>query len=150
MKIEQKVIIEAPLANVWDAIIDHEKFGRWFHCKLDQPFEEGQPSTGMMTYPGYEHVKWEAKVIAIEHEKSIEFSWPGYVDGESVDLSQSPWLRGKFVVEATADGTLLTITESGFDKLPSAVAEKAFGQCKQGWEIQAENIKEYVMGQLKG
>lgn len=144
MIIEQKVAIEAPLAKVWDAIIDHQKFGQWFRCKLDQPFEEGKWSTGTMTVPGAEHVKWEAKVLTIKHQKSIEFSWPGYIEDDSIDLSNEPWLRGKFVLEPTATGTLLTITESGFEQWTSTIAEKVIRQNKQGWKIQAGYIKEYI------
>jgi hypothetical protein len=47
-------------------------------------------------------------------------------------------------LEPTTTGTLLTITESGFEKLPAAIAEKAMQQNKQGWEIQARHISEYV------
>ena len=145
MIIEQKVVIDAPLTKVWDAIIDYKKFGQWFRCKLDQPFEEGKRSTGMITFPGAEHVKWEAKVLTIKQEKSIEFSWPCYIEDESIDLSKGAWLHGKFELEPTATGTLLTIIESGFEQLPSTIAEKAIQQNKQGWEIQAGHIKEYLL-----
>lgn len=144
MKIEQIVEFETQLAKVWDVIIDHNKFGQWFCCKLDQPFEEGKLSTGRMTYPGTEHIKWEAKVIRIRNEKSIEFSWPAYIDDESIDLSKESWLHGKFDLAPTTTGTLLTITESGFENLPLDIAEIAMRQNKQGWEIQARQISEYV------
>lgn len=144
MKIERTIEINAPLAKVWDAIIDHKKFGEWFKCKLDQPFKEGEMSTGMMTYPGVEHVKWEAKIIKIEAEKCLEFSWPPYVEDESIDLSNEPWLNCKFELKSIPDGTQLSITESGFDKLSPRIRDDARRGNEKGWEIQAGHITEYV------
>ncbi len=144
MKIVQTIEIEAPLATVWKAIIDHRKFGEWFRCKLDQPFAAGEWSTGMMTYPGSEHVKWEAKVLRIEQEKCLEFTWPPYVPDESVDLANEPWLHCTFELQATDDGTRVTITESGFEKLSPAIRDEARRGNEQGWEIQAGHIRDYV------
>lgn len=144
MKIERKVKINASKSKVWEAIIDHKKFGEWFRCKLDQPFAEGEMSTGMMTYPGAEHVKWEAKVIKIEFEKCLEFSWPPYIEDESVDLSNEPWLDCRFELESIPDGTLLTIIESGFEKLSHAIRDDARRGNEQGWDIQSRHVLEYV------
>lgn len=144
MKIERKVEIKAPISKVWDAIIDHEKFGEWFRCRLDQPFKEGEMSTGMMTFPGAEHVKWVAKVIRIDAEKCLEFSWPPYVADETIDLSNEPWMDCRFELEQTSDGTLLTITESGFEKLSAAIRDDARRGNEQGWDIQSGHILEYV------
>lgn len=144
MKIVQTVEIDAPIARVWDAIIDHNKFGEWFRCRLDQPFAEGEMSTGMMTYPGSEHVKWLAKVIRIEPGKSLEFTWPPYVPDESVDLSKEPWMHCRFELEEVSGRTRLTITESGFDKLSPAIRDDARRSNTEGWKIQAGHITEYV------
>lgn len=68
--------IAAPVEKVWDALIDHEKFGIWFRVALDQPFAVGQASTGHMTYPGYEDYRWEARVVAIEPMTRFAYEWP--------------------------------------------------------------------------
>lgn len=144
MKIEKEVVIKAPISKLWDAIVDYKKFGEWFRCKLDQPFEEGEMSTGMMTFPGAEHVKWVAKVIRIENEKCLEFSWPPYVQDESIDLANEPWLNCKFELEIVPEGTRLKITEAGFDRLSSTIRDDALSGNEYGWEIQAGHIVEYV------
>jgi hypothetical protein len=61
-RIEKRIEVKAPVSRVWRALTDHREFGEWFRVKLDGPFAPGQPSTGHMTYPGYEHVKWNAVV----------------------------------------------------------------------------------------
>jgi uncharacterized protein YndB with AHSA1/START domain len=57
-KIEKQVEIAAPVAKVWDALTDYEKFGTWFRVKLEGPFVAGEVSRGYITWPGYEHLKW--------------------------------------------------------------------------------------------
>src|ERR1700733_9919466 len=67
--IEKQIEIKAPLARVWRAFTHHEEFGAWFRVKLEGPFVAGEVSRGYITWPGYEHLKWEAVVQTMEPEK---------------------------------------------------------------------------------
>ena len=64
-RIEKAIILKAPRARVWKALTDHEEFGAWFLARLDTPFVEGQVVRGQMTYPGYEHMPFEAEVVRL-------------------------------------------------------------------------------------
>jgi hypothetical protein len=44
----------------------------------------------------------------------------------------------------TADGTRLTVTEAGFEKIPPERRDEAFRMNDEGWGIQMENIREYL------
>ncbi len=77
-RIEKRIELKAPLSRVWRALTDHREFGEWFRGKLDGPFVPGQISRGQITYPGYEHVKWEAVVQKMEPERLFSFTWPHY------------------------------------------------------------------------
>ena len=68
-RIEKRIEIDAPVSRVWRAITDHVEFGEWFRVKLEGPFVAGRVSRGRITYPGYEHVRWEAVVQRIEPER---------------------------------------------------------------------------------
>src|SRR5439155_16304217 len=68
-RIEKTVELKAPVARVWKALTDHKAFGTWFRVNLDGPFAPGGVSRGHITYPGYEHLKWEAVVQKIEPER---------------------------------------------------------------------------------
>jgi len=74
-RIEKQIELKAPISKVWRALTDHREFGEWFRVKLEGPFVPGQVSRGQITYPGYEHLKWEATVQKMEPEKL--FSLPG-------------------------------------------------------------------------
>ena len=41
-KVEKQIEIAAPVAKVWDALTDAEKFGTWFRVKLEGPFVAGE------------------------------------------------------------------------------------------------------------
>lgn len=145
-RIEKRIDLKAPVSRVWRAITDHREFGEWFRVKIDGPFKPGQVSTGQVTYPGYEYLKWEAVVQKMESEKLFSFTWhPAAVDAKK-DYSKEPSTLVEFRLEKTANGTRLTVTESGFDKIPSERRLEAFRMNEGGWEIQMKNIENYVAG----
>ena len=146
--IEKRIELKAPISRVWRALTDHREFGEWFRVKIDGPFVAGQVSRGHMTYPGYEHVKWEAVVQKMEHERLFSFTWPHPKSFEKTDqpqdYSQEPSTLVEFRLEKTASGTLLTVTESGFDQLPDDRRLEAFRRNEGGWTQQIKNVESYV------
>jgi uncharacterized protein YndB with AHSA1/START domain len=144
-RIEKTIELKATVARVWRALTDHQEFGEWFRAKLDGPFEVGKVSRGQVTYPGYEHMKWEATVQVLEPERLFSFSWCPNADDPDVDSSIAPQTLVEFRLESTSDGTRLFITESGFDSLPDDERRvNALRRNTQGWNAQAKNITDYV------
>jgi uncharacterized protein YndB with AHSA1/START domain len=143
-RIEKRIELHAPISRVWRALTDHHEFGEWFRVKLDGPFVAGQKSTGHMTYPGYEHIKWQAMVQKIEPERLFSFTWHPYGIDPKVDYSKEPPTLVEFRLEKTATGTLLVLTESGFDKVPAGRRDEAFRMNDGGWTEQMKNIEKYV------
>jgi uncharacterized protein YndB with AHSA1/START domain len=143
-RIEKRIELKAPVARVWRALTDHREFGEWFRVKIDGPFVPGEVSRGNVTYPGYEHLKWEAVVKAMEPERLFSFTWhPAAVDPK-MDYSKEPQTLVEFRLEKTADGTRLTVTESGFDKIPAGRRPEAFRMNEGGWAEQMKNIERYL------
>jgi Activator of Hsp90 ATPase homolog 1-like protein. len=101
-------------------------------------------STGHITYPGYEHLKWEAVVVKMEPEKAFSFTWHPYGIDPKVDYSKETPTLVEFKLEKTENGTLLLLTESGFDKVPAHRREEAFRMNDGGWTQQMKNIEEHV------
>ncbi|HXZ39488.1 MAG TPA: SRPBCC family protein [Terriglobales bacterium] len=147
-RIEKQIELKAPLSRVWRALTDYREFGQWFRVKLDGPFVQGQVSQGNITYPGYEHVKWYAVVQRIEPERLFSFTWPHPKSLDraeySGDYSNDPTTLVEFRLEKTKNGTLLRITESGFDQLPGDLRLEAFRRNEGGWTEQMKNIEAYV------
>ena len=143
-RIEKKIALAAPVSRVWRALTDHREFGEWFRVKIDGPFKAGEVSRGHITYPGYEHIQWEAVVQEIEPERLFSFTWHPYAVDPNKDYSKEPPTLVEFRLEKTAEGTLLTVTESGFDKIPSHRRIEAFRMNESGWAEQVKNIAAYV------
>ena len=143
-KIEKVVELQVPPERVWRALTNHEEFGTWFRVKLDGPFKVGSVSTGKMTYPGYEHYPWLATVERMEPESLFSFRWHDFDETSTVDVSRQPTMLVEFRLEGIPNGTRLTITESGFSAIPNPRRMEVFRSNTEGWNIQAQNIADYV------
>jgi uncharacterized protein YndB with AHSA1/START domain len=143
-RIEKRIELAAPISRVWRALTDYREFGQWFGVKLEGPFRAGQVSRGHITHPGYEHVKWEAVVQKMEPERLFSFTWHPYAIDPKIDYSEETPTLVEFRLEGTASGTLLLVTESGFDTIPSHRRLEAFRMNDGGWAQQLKNIEKHV------
>jgi uncharacterized protein YndB with AHSA1/START domain len=143
-RIEKRIELKAPVARVWRALTDHREFGQWFRVKLDAPFQPGRVSQGQITYPGYEHVKWQVTVQAMEPERLFSFRWHPYAVDAAIDYSKEPTTLVEFRLEAAAGGTLLIVTESGFEAIPKGRRFEAYRMNDGGWSAQLKNIEQHV------
>jgi uncharacterized protein YndB with AHSA1/START domain len=135
-RIERKIMLKAPRARVWRALSNAEEFGAWFGVELKgKTFAAGQRVKGNVTYPGYERM---------EPENLLSWRWhPSPIDS-SVDYSQEPTTLVVFELKEAEGGTLLSVVESGFDKIPAARRAEAFRLNSRGWDGQMENIAKHV------
>lgn len=143
-RIEKQIDLRAPVARVWRALTDYREFGQWFRVKLEGPFVVGKPTRGNITYPGYEHLIMEVITQKMEPERLFSFHWHPYAIDPKVDYSKEPPTLVEFLLEKSAIGTLLTLTESGFDSIPAARRDLAFRMNSGGWEAQLKNINAHV------
>ena len=143
-QIEKRIELQVPVSRVWRALTDYREFGEWFRVKLDGPFAPGQVSHGQITYPGYEHLRWEAVVQRMEPEWLFSFTWPPYSVDPYIDYSKETPTLVEFRLEKTTSGTLLLLTESGFDKIPSERRLEAFRMNDGGWTEQMKNIENHI------
>jgi uncharacterized protein YndB with AHSA1/START domain len=166
-RIEKRVTLRAPVSRVWRAIADAREFGRWFGFTLDGDFAPGKRMKGtfdgtldeatIIEYqkrlglrPSAVKLPDESAVFCtverIEPERYFSFRWIPYGIDAEADPDNEPTTLVEFRLEAVAEGTLLTIVESGFDQVPAHRRERAFRMNEGGWAGQAENLKKYVEG----
>ena len=146
-RIERQILLAAPRSKVWHALVDAESFGDWFGVNLKgQRFVVGETTRGHITYPGYEHLVCEMQVERIEPERLFAYRWHPYAVDPAVDYSREPTTLVEFTLEAHADGILLRLVESGFDRIPLARRAEAFRMNSGGWDEQMQNIRHYLAG----
>src|SRR5262249_17854219 len=74
----------------------------------------------------------------------FSFTWHPYAIDPAVDYSTEPTTLVEFTLEPDGGGTVVTLTESGFDGIPKERRFEAFRMNDNGWTIQMTNIKRHV------
>ena len=154
-RIEKQIVLRAPRSRVWRALSNAEEFGRWFGVRFDGPFRAGAPLTGKMIptevdaevakmQKPYEGRPFEFTVESIEPERRLSFRWHPFAIEPGVDYSAEPTTLIEFTLEDAPGGVLLTIRESGFDRIPLARRAKAFEANEGGWSKQLSLIEKYL------
>jgi len=147
-RIERSVLINAAPSRVWRALTNAEEFGGWFGVALKgKTFAAGQPVQGHITIAGYEHVLFDVVIERVEPETLFSYRWHPYAVDPAVDYSKEPTTLVEFTLKPAGAGTLLTVVESGFDKIPVARRAEAFRMNDGGWQGQMANIEKYVSSQ---
>jgi uncharacterized protein YndB with AHSA1/START domain len=143
-RIHKQIHLKAPRSRVWRALTDYREFSAWFGVKLESPFVAGETTSGQITIPGYEHIRMEATVQKLEPERYFSYTWHPYAIEAGVDYSKETPTLVEFTLEEKGGETLLTVTESGFAKIPAHRRDKAFRMNEDGWTEQLKNIEEHV------
>jgi len=154
-RIEKKILLRAARERVWRAISDAKQFGSWFGVKFEGQFAAGARMTGKIVPTTveaesgerknpHEGMAFECLVDRVEPMRLFSLRWHPLAVEPGVDYSKEPTTLVEFVLEEVAGGTMLTITESGFDRIPLERRAKAFASHEQGWSVQITRIEKYV------
>lgn len=154
-RIEKKVLLRAPIDRVWRAVSDSRELGTWFGVRFDGPFVAGARITGTIVptqvdaevarmQKPYEGRAFDWTVDRVEPPRLISFRWHPFAIEPGVDYSHEPTTLVVFELEEVAGGTLLRVTESGFDRIPLARRAKAFGANEGGWAAQMTLVEKYL------
>jgi uncharacterized protein YndB with AHSA1/START domain len=154
-RIAKKVLLRAPRARVWRAISDSKEFGTWFGVRFDGPFAADQrmigkivptavdPEVAKLQEP-HEGMTFEFAIDRIEPQTLFSFRWHPYAVDSSVDYTKEPSTLVVFELQEVAGGTILTVTESGFDRIPIERRASAFAANEGGWTHQMKLIENYL------
>lgn len=143
-RIEKRIQVRAPRARVWRALANANEFGAWFGVKLEGDFAARTTVRGRLTIPGYDHLTLELQVERIEPEHYFSYRWHPYAIDPKADYTAEPTTLVEFRLEEIADGTALTIVESGFDRIPLARQAEAYRMNDRGWDGQVKNLARHV------
>jgi uncharacterized protein YndB with AHSA1/START domain len=153
--IEKKILLRASPQRVWRALSDFAEFGTWFGVRFTGPFTPGASLRGVIVpttvdaqvaaaQKPYEGRPFDITIEKMEPERLFSFRWHPFALEPGVDYSGEPTTLVEFVMDATADGVMLTITESGFDGIPLARRAAAFKANSGGWSMVLKLISQYV------
>ena len=155
-RIEKTILLRAPRKRVWQALSDSTEFGTWFCVKFEGPFTPGASMRGVIVptqvnaevanaQKPYEGLPFEITIEKMEPERIFSFRWHPFAIERGVDYSAEPTTLVMFALEEMAGGVMLTVTESGFDKIPLARRAKAFTANEQGWGMVVKLVEEFLV-----
>jgi len=154
-RIEKKILLRAPRARVWRALADSTEFGTWFGMRFDGPFSPGAHMRGVIVptkanaevaeaQKKYDGTPFEITIEQMEAERMFSFRWhPGAID-PAIDYSAEPTTLVVFTLEDAPEGILLTVSETGFDRVPLERRLKAFTDNDRGWTMVVTLIRDYL------
>jgi len=140
--VRRTIRIAAPVEKVWRAVTEPEHISRWFgRTVLDG---SGVGAQGTMTFDGYGDVP--IRVEAIDAPHSVTYRW-GNDDAlgrlpDAVDDDTSTVFT--FTLEPLADGTQLTVVETGFDRTSDPLANMA--SHGEGWVSELDKLVALLEG----
>ena len=154
-RIEKKILLRAPRKRIWRALTDSKEFADWFGMKFDGPFTPGAVMRGVIVgttvdpevakaQKQYEGHTGEITIEKMEPERQFSFRWHPYAVEPGVDYSTEPTTLIVFTLEDVDNGVMLTVTESGFDRIPLARRAKAFEANERGWGMILKLIEGYL------
>lgn len=160
-RIEKKILLRAPLERVWNAIADSTRFGSWFGVRFDGSFVAGTTMTGRIvpttvdadvaaSQAPHEETVFQSRIERVEPMHLFSFRWHPYAVDPAIDYSKEPPTLVVFELEEVAGGTMVTVSESGFDQIPIERRAKAFASNEQGWSAQMKLIEKYLALHAEG
>ena len=92
----------------------------------------------------HEGVVFDITIEKIEPERLFSFRWHPHAVKRDYDYSNEATTLVVFTLEEVADGVMLTITESGFERIPLARRAEAFLANDEGWSMMVRAIGDYL------
>ncbi|HEY6407460.1 MAG TPA: SRPBCC domain-containing protein [Ktedonobacteraceae bacterium] len=145
-QIERIEILPVARARVWDAITKPEQFSQWFDIVRDIDFRVG--GTINFTWEN-ELSPYPAVIEKIEPLHCFAFRWTSHALGHpELKLPPTAWTLVTFTLEEVAEGTRLTLVESGFASLPDAFQAQSHQDNLGGWQSELPKLRVYLQSTI--
>jgi len=131
MSIERAIVIDAPIAVVWQTITEPDEIARWFADRVELDAKPGGEGTLFFEKNG---ITAPLVVDRVEPPTLFSFRWC-QPDGEQPVHGNSTLVEFTLVADADAR-TTLTVTETGLDAmaLPDDEKQRYADSHRDGWK----------------
>jgi uncharacterized protein YndB with AHSA1/START domain len=137
----REITVKAKKERVYTAITDPKQIIQWFPDTVEGPLEVGERPIFSFTS---ENHKTQIYVEAAKPYEYFAYRWVPGSSGIIGDVLKVPSTLVEFFIEEGTEGTKVTVKESGFAKLPAAVAEESFKQNSGGWGYMMERLEKLM------
>ncbi len=147
-RIERIEVLPVSRERVWEAITKPEQLSQWLSMVRDMDFRVGGEiyftwNNERSPYPGI--------IEVIEPSHRFAFRWSSYAIGHpELQLAPTSSTLVEFTLEEIAEGTQLTLVESGFASLPEAIpAVQSYQDNHEGWQVILTGLRTYLQSQVE-
>ncbi len=141
-RIERIEMLPVPRERVWDAITRPEQFSQWFEVVRDIDFRVG----GTITFTWENQLSpYSAVIEKIEPPQCFAFRWASYAYSHpELKLPPTHTTLVTFTLDEVAEGTRLTVLETGFAALPDAFRAESHQDNVEGWQSELPKLRAYL------
>jgi uncharacterized protein YndB with AHSA1/START domain len=100
-----------------------------------------RPGAAQEPYAG---APFDITIERIDPPNVLSFRWHPFAIEPGVDSSKEPMTLVVFELSDAPEGTLFTVTESGFDRIPLERRARAFSANEGGWAAQMTLVAKYL------
>ncbi|MFI6426717.1 SRPBCC domain-containing protein [Promicromonospora sp. NPDC050880] len=134
--VRRTIRIAAPVEKVWTAVTEPEHISRWFGRTV--LVGDGRGAHGTVTWPDEPGIP--IRVEAIDPPRAVSYRWCNDDAAESVPSEMDPAHSTvfTFTLEPVADGTRLTVVETGFETTTDPAGN--LESHRLGWDEQLDRL----------
>jgi uncharacterized protein YndB with AHSA1/START domain len=142
--VERSTLVRAPRSRVWQALTNLKEFSKWFGVEAEGEFAPGARIRMISTHDSHKGQEFFVDVVKMEAPETFSWRWSPGSKQPGEDTSGEPMTLVEFRLTEVEGGTLLTVVESGFDRLSLARRARVFEENSKGWEFQLASITRYA------
>ncbi|GMA23637.1 vanillate O-demethylase oxidoreductase VanB [Luteimicrobium album] len=134
-RVTRTIRIAAPRERVWAALTQEDLIAQWFPQRASLP--DARPGTeGTFTFDGYGDVP--VRVDELDEPDVFAYTWgsPGF------PLAPDNATQVRFTLVADGDATVLTVVETGFERLADPAG--AMRGNREGWTSELDELVAFV------
>jgi uncharacterized protein YndB with AHSA1/START domain len=140
--IERQLVIPVGRQRVWEAITAPDQIAAWFSDTVTMELEPGSPI--VFHWDGYGDRR--GQVETVDPHNRFAYRWiPTDETDQSIPFDEVPSTLVEYTLEETSEGTRVTVTESGFSRLPADVREQMVRGNTEGWIMKTTALLDYLV-----
>ena len=142
--VERSTLVRASRSKVWQAITNIAEFSKWFGVEAEGEFTPGAHVRMVSTHEGYKGIEFFVDVVTMEAPEIFSWRWHPGSKQDGDEIAKEPMTLVEFRLTEAEGGTLVTVVESGFDRLSLARRTRVIEENTKGWEFQLASLSSYA------
>ena len=140
--VRRTIRIAAPIEKVWSAVTEPEHISRWFGKAVLEG--AGVGARGSLTFPGYGAVP--IRIEALDEHRMVSYRWGNddALGSPAAEMDEAHSTVFTFTLEPVADGTQLTVVETGFETTSDPAAN--LESHREGWDSELDKLVALLEG----